>query len=117
MPCEKLSTSSFSQLAQLEQLEHLADPLADAGVVHAVEAAVKAQELTGGQLLVDERPIGNEAERRLGVLRLRREIVTIDEHAPGRRLQQPGDHPQRRRLAGAVRAEEAVDLARRARRG
>ena len=71
MPCEKLSTSSCSHLPELEQLEHLAHALADAGLAEAVEAAVKAQELAGRQLLVDERPIGNEAERHLRGLGLR----------------------------------------------
>ena len=37
--------------------------------VHAVEAAVEAEELAGGQLLVDEGPVGDEAERGLGRLR------------------------------------------------
>ena len=39
-------------------------------LVHAVEAAVEAQELARGQLLVDEGPVGDEAERRLGRLGL-----------------------------------------------
>ena len=70
MPCEKLSTSSFSHCAELEELEHLVHALADAGAVEAVEPAVEAQELAGGELLVDERAIGNEAERRFRRLRL-----------------------------------------------
>ena len=73
---------------------------------------MKAQELAGRQLLVDERPIGDEAERRLRALRARvARSWPLTRMRPGRRLQQPGDHPERRRLAGAVRAEEAVDLA------
>ena len=40
----------------------------------------------------------------------RREIVTVDDDAAGSRLQQPGDHADARRLAGAVRTEEAVNL-------
>ena len=40
------------------------------------------------------------------------EIVAVDEDAARRRLQQPGNHPHRRRLAGAVGPEEAVNFAR-----
>ena len=99
--------------AQLEQIEHLADARLDGAVVHAVEAAVEAQELAGGELLVDERPVGDEAERRLRRLGRRRQVVAVDEDPAGGGLEQPGDHPDRRGLAGAVGAEEAVDLPRR----
>ena len=117
MPCEKLSTSSCSHRASSNSSSISLTRAVDAVAVHAVEPAVKAQELAGRQLLVDERPIGNEAERRLGRFGLGRQIVAVDEDAAGGRLQQPGNHADRRRLAGAVRAEEAVDLARLARRG
>ena len=112
MPCEKLSTSSCSQ-RRSSNSSSISRTRGDPVAVEAVEPAVEAQELAGRQLLVDERPIGNEAERRLGGLGLGRHVVAVDDDAPGGRLQQPRNHPQRRRLAGAVRAEEAVDLARR----
>ena len=98
--------------AQLEQLEHLADAGLDRGLVHAVEAAVEAQELAGGELLVDERPIGDETERRLGGLGLVGQVVAVDDDAAGGGLEQAGDEADGGGLAGAVGAEEAVDLAR-----
>ena len=70
MPWEKLSTSSPSQRRELEEVEHLGDARLDAVAVDAVEAAVEAQELAGGELLVEEGPVGDEAERGLGRLRL-----------------------------------------------
>ena len=79
---------------ELEQLEHLAHAIADRRLVEPVEAAVKAQELAGRQLLVDERPIGDEAERRLGALRARvARSWPLTRIASGGRLQQSGDHP------------------------
>ena len=78
---------------------------------------MEAQELARGQLLVDERPVGDEAERGLRRLGLGRQVVAVDEDAAGGRLEQAGDHADGRGLAGAVRAEEAVDLAGLARRG
>src|SRR5262249_51058568 len=107
---------AFDQLvlppSQLEQLEHLGDARGDVRVIEPVEPGVEAQELPRGQLFVDERPVGNEAERRFRLLRLDREIVAVHQNPPGGRLQQSRDHPDRRRLARAVRAEEAVDLPR-----
>ena len=97
---------------ELEHLEHLVHALGHAVAVHAVEPAVKAQELPRRELLVDERPIGNEPERGLGGLGAGRQIVAVDEHAAGRRPQQPGDHPDGRRLSGAVRSQETVNLTR-----
>ena len=86
----------------------------DAVAVHAVQAAVKAQELAGGELLVDERAVGDEAEGGLGRLGVVREVVPVrSTMRPDGGLQQPGDHADRRRLAGTVRTEEAVDLSRR----
>ena len=96
--------------AELEQVEHLAHALVQAVAVHAVEAGVKAQKFSRGQLFVDVGPVGNEAERRLRGFRMRREIVAVDDDAPGRRLQQAGNHPDRRGLSRAVRSEKAVNL-------
>jgi hypothetical protein len=73
---------------------------------------VEAQKLGGRQLLVEERAVRDEAERALGFLGLGREVVAVDRNAARGRLQQTGDHPDRGGLAGAVRAQEAVDLAR-----
>ena len=112
MPCEKLSTSSCSQRrssnrSSISVHARRSTPVA----VDAVEAGVEAQELAGRELLVDERPIGNEAERRLRRLGLRSRSWPLTTMRPDGRLQQAGNHPHRRRLAGAVGPEEAVNLA------
>ena len=80
MPCEKLSTSSFSHRAKLEQLEHLADAWPDRGVVESVQAAMKSQEFAGGELLVEKRAIGNESERSFRALGIDGQIVAVDDH-------------------------------------
>ena len=49
--------------AELEELEHLAHALAKARVLEPVKAAVEPEKLAAGQLFVDERAIGNEADR------------------------------------------------------
>ena len=57
--------------------------------------------------------IGHVAEERLGRLGGAREIVAAEQHLAAARLEQPDHHADRRRLPGAVRAEEAEHLARR----
>ena len=76
----------------------------------AVEAADEAQELLGGELVVEEGLVGDVAEQRLGRLGLAREIVTAEQHLAAARLEQADHHADRRRLAGAVGAEKAEDL-------
>ena len=98
--------------AQLEQVEHLVHAIHDAVAIEPVQARVEPQELAGRELLVDERAVGNEPERGLRELRLGGGIMAVHDDASRGRLQQAGDHPQRRRLARAVRPEEAVNLAR-----
>ncbi len=98
-------------LRQLEQLEHLVHAAGDLAVGHSIETGVKGQELSRGELVVDERPIGDETQGALRRLRLALHVVVVDDDPAGRGLQQPGNHSHRRRLAGAVRTEEAVDLA------
>ncbi len=75
----------FDQLVlpapELEEFQHLAHAIADARAVDAVKARVKTQELARRQLLVDERPIGNEPERHLRGLGLDRQIVLVYDDA------------------------------------
>src|SRR3982750_1777494 len=95
--------------SELEQLEHLAHAIATRWTIESVQSSMKPQEFTRGQLLVEEWTIGNESERRLRALRVRLQIVAVDENPSGGRLQQSRDHADRRRLAGAVRAEKDDD--------
>ena len=72
---------------------------------------MKAQELSGRQLLVDVGPVGYEPERTLCAFRVRRDVVAIDDDAAGGRLEETGNHSNRRGLASAVRSEETMNLA------
>ncbi len=99
--------------AELEQLQQLPGASVGCGRLEPVEPRVEAQQLRGGELLVEEGPVGDEAERLLGPLRLAGEVVSVDRDASGARTQQARDHADGRRLAGPIGAQEAVDLARR----
>src|SRR2546423_4263059 len=76
-----------------------------------VETSDEAKELGAGERRVDEWPIGNEAELRLRRTRIGDDVDTGDLDPPRGRPQNAGNHPQRRRFAGAVRPEKAEKLA------
>jgi hypothetical protein len=70
---------------ELEEVEHLADAIVDAGAVDAVQAAVESQELRRREFLVDEGSIRDEPERRLRRLGFDIQIVIVDDDAAGGR--------------------------------
>jgi hypothetical protein len=78
--------------------------LGDAG-----EAGEHAQVVAAREVGVEGRALDDRAEPRQPVRGAGRRAE--DGRLAGRRADQPEQHPQRRRLAGAVRAEQAVDLA------
>ena len=83
--------------------------LVDAGLGQPAVAGHHPQVVAAGQVRVEARPLDQGADASVGLGVARR----LAEHAcrPGRRAHEAQAHPQRRGLAGAVRAEEAVDLA------
>ena len=97
---------------QLEGLEPLADALEPLRLGHAVDVADEVEVLEAGQPLVDRRVVGDVGRQLLGPQAVRGHVVPLDDDAPRVRPQQPDDHLDGRRLAGAVRPQEAEDLAR-----
>ena len=55
--------------------------------------------------------VGHEGQPPLGGDRVGDDVVAVDRDAPGGRPQNAGKGAERRRLAGAVGADEADDLA------
>jgi hypothetical protein len=95
---------------ELHELEELADPtLADARR-HAVGVPVEAEVLLGRQRLVQGRLLEHEADRSTDPGLVANDIVSVDDRRAGRGPEQRAQHPDRRRLAGAVGAEEAEHL-------
>ena len=82
-----------------------------AGPVLAVQRGGEAEELAAGELVVDEGPVGDEPEARLGLERLRVDVDAAHLDRAARRPEDPGDHPDGGGLAGAVRAQQAEQLA------
>ena len=80
--------------------------------VLVVQPGDESQKLGARQLFVDERAIGDEPE--LGSSRRSDSSINIDPadvDRAARRAEDAGDHPQRRRLPGAVGAEKSEQLA------
>ena len=94
-------------LVEEEALEQLVGTASRLGVRELVEAAEHPEVLASGQVLVDGRVLAGEADRAANRLRVADDVEP--RHARGSRVraQQRGEDPHRRRLAGAVRAEQA----------
>src|SRR5439155_3794560 len=94
-----------------QALEELLGSLPDARRRHVVEGANELHELEGAQPVVEERPVGNEAEPGSGATRLALERGPGDRHLALVRFEQAGTYLERGGLAGPVRAQESHDLA------
>jgi hypothetical protein len=81
-------------------------PAGDAG-----EEGEELDVLVDGEVAVEGEALREVAELAVQGPAVLPGIVAEHAHGPARGAQQPGDHPQRRRLAGAVRADQAHDLA------
>src|SRR5258708_30534480 len=70
--------------AELEEVQHLHEAPLHGLRLEAVEAGVEAQELAGGELLVEEGPVGDESESPLCRLRLPGQVLPVhDDPAAG----------------------------------
>ena len=83
-----------------------------AGGRQAVAAGEEVEVLPDLHVVVDTEDVGHEAEDATDLVGVPGDRPAVDLGVAGRRLEQGRQHPQRRRLAGAVRADEAEDLAR-----
>ena len=96
---------------QLENFQQLRDAALHRVAFLAVQAGDEAQKFPAGEFVVDERPVGNEAEPHLRDQRGLVDVVAAEQDAAAGGAQNTGDHPQRRRLTRAVGAEAAVQHA------
>jgi hypothetical protein len=98
-------------LPEFEDLQELFGPLVPRRARHAVQDAVELHVFVRRQFLVEARILKHDAEAPPHFGRLRDRVQAVDfERSAGRR-EQRRQHLDRRRLAGAVGAEEREDLA------
>ena len=81
------------------------------GAGELVEPAEHPQVLATREILVDRRVLAREADQRADPVGLLDDVEAGDARAPAIRLEQGGEDPYRRRLAGAVGPEQAEDRA------
>ena len=79
---------------------------------HAVQRRLQAQVLAAGEQRVERGLLQRRADRGAHLRSFAHHVEARDARGAGRRREQGREHVHGRRLAGAVRAEEAVDLAR-----
>ena len=106
MPFESASTCRSAQSWQLQPREPVVDDGVELGEAAPFEPAVVAKQAADGHLLVEPaffRQVADAIARGCGV------DATRAPRSPLVRQQDVHDHPERRGLAGAVRADEAVD--------
>ena len=88
------------RVLELRERDDLVEPLPDVGAAEALDRAVQEDVLAPGEVEVEP---GAELEQRAD--------PPLRAHASGRRLDDPGDEPQQRRLARAVAPDEPDGLA------
>ena len=112
-PSGSARTSSIGGVLETEARRACASrALADLASLQVVDAAVEADVLADGEVFVEREALAHVADVALD--RFARRVATscpATVARPRRRRQQAGQHPDRRRLAGAVRAEKAEHLA------
>ena len=100
-------------LAPLEarHLDDEAPPPLEPFGIEPVDAAEKPDVLIDGQPLVERKPLRHVADPALDAFRIAPDVDAADRGRAAGRLEQPAQHADRRRLAGAVAAQEPEDLA------
>jgi hypothetical protein len=97
---------------EADSLEQLLGAGAALRAGESVQRGLEAQVLAAGEQRVERRLLQRGADHAADLRSLAGDVVAADARAAARRRQQRGEHVHRRRLARAVRPEEAVDLAR-----
>ena len=104
-----VSRSSLPSRPAMRSAQRLA--LAGRRPPQAVDAAEEAQVLGDGEVVVEAEALAHVPDPPLHALGVLRDVHAEHEAGAGGRPEQPAQHADRRGLAGAVRAEEAEDLA------
>ena len=77
----------------------------------AAQLGHERQVAPDGHLVVERRRVGQKADARADLVRVARDVDAVDGHLAGGRQEHAAEDLERGRLAGAVEAEEADDLA------
>ena len=107
----KAGDEGLALVAQVDQVEHLVADLLPPRTLDAVGRGEKLQVLDDLHVVIDAEEVGHVADDPPDFLGMRVDRVAADARlAPGR-LQERGQDPHRRRLAGTVGADVAEEVA------
>ena len=98
-----------------ERPDELVDPRLERVLGQALQRAVVADVLARGEARIEAARVRQHADAAAHGVALADDVVAVDARAAAVRNHQRREHPQERRLAGAVRSEEPGDRADRAR--
>src|SRR4029077_650182 len=101
----------FEVRAQLEHVDHGLHALALRGARQSVDVGEIVEVLRDRQIAVERELLRHVAETRTRAARGARQVDPRDAGITARWHEQHAEHAERRRLAGAVGPEQAVDLA------
>ena len=107
----KLEHHRLRSFGERELLEQLVGAQARPPPRHAEETAVVVEVLPHGQRAVECVRLRDDTDAPLYGCRVVSHVQAGDQRPPARRHDDRGQHPDRRRLAGAVRAEQPEELA------
>ena len=111
MPPENCEIGLVGGLLEPELLEQPLRGRAGVRRAQALQAPEEPQVLGRREVLVDRRVLAGDADQLADAVRLAGHVDAEDLRVARVDRQQRREHPQHRRLAGAVRAEDAEDLA------
>src|ERR1051326_40933 len=98
-------------LLEIKECQQLPRAVLDGRPALIVQPRDEAKKFRARELFIDEGSIGNESELRLGRAWIRDDIDAPDLDMTARRTKDARNHAERRRFSGAVRPEEAEQLA------
>src|SRR5690606_17693439 len=97
----------MAPLVQVDLTQHRSNPLVQP--LDAVELPEEAEILVGRHLLVKVLNLGQDADAPLDIEVVLRELLSEEPHLAFGGRDEPQDHHDRRRLAGSVWAQKAVN--------
>ena len=98
-------------VGQIHQREHPGDPLLAEPHRHVVEHAVELQVLVAGQRVIGAGILEHDPDGIPNLTRLPHQVETVHPGGAAGGAEKRGEHEQRGRLAGAVRAQKTEELA------
>ena len=96
----------------VRELDRRVAPAPELLAAKAVDARVEVEVLVHGEVVVERELLAHVADALADLLALGRHVEPEHRRAARRRREQAAEDADQRRLAGAVRAEQAVDAAR-----